>query len=224
MKKASDLIIPCTFEQRRVVLLEKFLYVPSFYEGYEQFDVQWDDPAIFEKKQPLVVEYCSGNGQWIAMMAEKMPQLNWIAVEKDFERARKIWLKIFRLQLKNLFVVYGEGFTFSRYYLANQSIHQIYVNFPDPWPKRRHAKHRVIQGDFVAELKRILIPDGVATIVTDDAPYSEWIIQHFGAWKSNFESPCYRTEWPEYGDSYFHSLWLSKNRTIRFHQFINRQI
>lgn len=219
MKQASDLYIPFDWQDRKPVLLEKCLYVPAHYEGHNQFAIAWGDPAVFVKKQPLVVEYCSGNGQWIASMAKSNPMVNWVAVEKDFERARKIWLKIFCRNLPNLFVVYGEGLTFSRHYLADQSVSGAFVNFPDPWPKRRHAKHRLVSDVFVEELARILEPDASAILTTDDAAYSEWIIRRFSQWKSAFEPQRYTTEWPSFGDSYFHSLWLRQRRTIRFHCF-----
>ncbi|MBF8263826.1 MAG: trmB [Parachlamydiales bacterium] len=224
MKQASDLYIPFEWERRRPILLEKCLYVPDHYDGHDQLAIDWNDPAVFEKKQPLVVEYCSGNGQWIAMMAKQNPLLNWVAVEMDFERARKIWLKIFRQNLPNLFVVYGEGLTFSRHYLPDKSVHEAYVNFPDPWPKRRHAKHRLISDAFVSEMDRILQPGSSAILTTDDAAYSDWIIRRFSQWQSAFAPMQYTTEWPSFGDSYFYSLWLGQQRTIRFHRFISKKV
>ena len=54
---------------------------------------------------------------------------------------------------------------------------------------------------------RIIRPNGEATLVTDDVAYSEQMIAHFSSWKSAFGPPHYITEWPEFGDSFFHSLW-----------------
>lgn len=219
MKKPSDFIIPCDWDSRKPFLLEKCLYVPAHYEGHQGFNLTWD--AVFEKSQPIQVEFCSGNGEWIAEMAKKSPETNWIAVERDFDRARKIWLKIFRLKLNNLFVVFGEGLTFSTYYVSDASISGVFVNFPDPWPKRRHAKHRLIRASFVQQMSRILCNKGPITLVTDDAAYSDVIVREFSAWKSEFAPPCYVTEWPEFGSSYFYSLWKQKGRIIRYHRFIN---
>jgi tRNA (guanine-N7-)-methyltransferase len=202
------------------VLAKKCLHIPSRFSEQKMTAVSWDDPNIFDRPQPLHVEFCSGNGQWIASMAQLYPRINWIAVEKDFERARKIWLKIFRLQLGNLFVVYGEGFVFSRYFLPDTCVGEVYVNFPDPWPKRRHAKHRIIQKSFIDEMSRILISDGTVTLVTDDAAYSEQMIELFSSWPSAWGSSPYVTEWPEFGDSFFQSLWARQHRTIRYHRFI----
>ena len=216
MKQASDLRIPFSWAERRPIVLERFFYLPPCDESLH-------NSAIFtsEVTQKLAVEYCSGNGQWITQAAIKQPEFLWVAVEKCFERARKIWLNIFRHQLSNLFVVCGDALTFSRFYLQPQSVEAAFINFPDPWPKRRHARHRIIQPEFVAELGRILVPAGAVTLVTDDAPTSERMITAFSSWKSLFDPPHFVTEWPDYGSSYFYSLWVGKMRTIRYHRFVH---
>ncbi len=212
MKQASDLRIPFTWQERRPIVLERFFYLPPCEESMY-------DPSIFTERGPLAIEYCSGNGEWITRMALQQPQFQWIAVEKCFERARKIWLNIFRHSLPNLFVVCGDAHTFSRFYLPDQSVEAIYLNFPDPWPKRRHAKNRIIKPAFVQELARILVPEGNATLVTDDVATSERMIEAFSSWKSVFDFPYFITEWPEFGTSFFYSLWKRQERTIRYHRF-----
>lgn len=218
MKTKSDFCIP---NREQCSLLEKCLYIPpsDFASASLDMPLNWNETSIFTKTQPLFVEYCSGNGQWISEMARQLPHLNWIAVERDFDRARKIWLKIFRLQLENLFVVYGEGLSFSKNFLPNASVSGAYVNFPDPWPKRRHAKHRIVKRDFVDEMARILDEEAFITLVTDDAPYSEQILSLFDDWESAFDNERYVTQWPEFGNSFFQSLWMKQQRTIRYHRF-----
>lgn len=222
MKEKKDFHFFSGAKPTQTALVEKCLYIPSHGHEHEIISFSWEDPLIFAKPQPLIVEYCSGNGQWIAAMAKLRPDFNWIAVERDFDRARKIWLKIFRMQLDNLFVIHGEGFVFSRQYLPGASVSEVYVNFPDPWPKRRHAKHRIIQKDFVAEMGRVIRPNGEATLVTDDVSYSEQMIMLFSSWKSAFGPPHYITEWQQFGDSFFHSLWKERQRAIRYHRFIHK--
>lgn len=219
MKKASEFFIP--FHESGAHLLDKCLYIPKTIQR-QSLLFTWDDPNIFMNAQPLIVEYCSGNGQWIGEMATRFPQYNWIAVERDFARARKIWLRRFRLGLENLFVVFGEASLFTREFLQPSSVQEIFINFPDPWPKRRHAKYRLIQQEFVDDLTRILIKNGSATIVTDDERYSEQVVSCFSAWESAFGIDKYVTDWPDFGESFFQKLWLGKNRTIRYHKYINK--
>ncbi len=54
---------------------------------------------------------------------------------------------------------------------------QVFVNFPDPWPKRRHPKHRIIRPEFLAELEGVMAPNGQAIFVTDDLPYAGEMIK-----------------------------------------------
>ena len=125
MKTAKDLNLPFSYEDRRPVLLDRFFYVPSRYE-YSQ-----ESLPFFEKEQPVAIEYCSGNGQWIAEKAKTSPHINWIAVEKKFKRARKIWAKLQKENLSNLVVACSEAFVFTRYYAPKTA--EIFINFPSPF-------------------------------------------------------------------------------------------
>lgn len=209
MKTAKDLIIPFSWHERRPLLLDRFFYVPAQY-AYSQTRI-----PFFEKEQPLYIEYCSGNGQWIGERAKQNPDTNWIAVEKKFERARQIWLKSHRENLPNLCVVCADALTFTRYYAPKAE--EAFVNFPDPWPKRRHAKHRLIRPEFLKDLSQILDPGCKATCVTDDAVYAEQILKVFQMpeWKLLFHV----TDLPDYGKSFFKDLWLNAGRTIYYVSF-----
>ncbi len=220
METVKDLKIPFEREDRCPILLEKCLYLPSHYQGDKHLGHGiWKE--AFVKEQPLAVEFCSGNGQWIANVAKSAPHLNWIAVEKDFYRARKVWLRLQRESISNLFVVCGEALSFSQLYLPDHCIEDAWVNFPDPWPKRIHAKHRLIQSPFADELRRVLKPSSTITLVTDDERYSGQMIDVFASWKSSFDPFRFVTELEGYGTSYFHSLWSEKKCTIHFHRFYN---
>lgn len=208
MKTAKDLKIPFSWEERRPILLEKFFYIPA------EFNYSKGNILFFPDEKPVIVEYCSGNGEWIGDRARQNPQFNWIAVEKRFDRARKIWLKIHRERIENLIVVCGEAQIFTRFY-APTNVSEIYVNFPDPWPKRRHAKHRLIQAEFLQEVLSIVRPGGQAICVTDDPTYAAEMIREFEkcpGWKFLFNV----NEWPEYGRSFFNHLWLQRGRTIHY--------
>ncbi len=166
------------------------------------------------------VDYCSGNGDWIVEQAQRYPQINWVAIEKKFPRIRKIWSKRENLSLANLFLICGEGETATKYYFPTDSVAGIYINFPDPWPKLRHAKHRLIQSPFVQELGRILEKGQSLFFVTDDSAYSEQFrkeMSHSTMFSPLNPAPHYRTEYPEYGTSYFEDLWREKGKEIRYH-------
>lgn len=224
--KPEDLKSPFTWDERQILIKDRVWFVPDYYEHYETFQFPgWTDPEIFGNEAPVYVEYCSGNGSWAAAKALAHKEVNWVAVEKKFWRVRKIWSKIKNRKLGNLFAICGEGWNLTRRYIPDASVDRVFINFPDPWPKQRHAKHRIIQPQFLDEMRRILKPDGVITFVTDDPPYSEWTIDAFSkhaAFSSCYAAPYYLTELPEYGSSYFEELWRGKGKAIRYHQFKKR--
>lgn len=223
VKTAKDLRIPYTWSERYPVFLEKFFYIPGHYHRHEG-NIPWSDPRIFGNDLPVAIEYCSGNGQWIGERARENPNKNWIAVEKCFERARKIWLKLHREQIPNLYVVCGEALTFTKYYPTAQSVSEIYVNFPDPWPKRRHALNRLVRAPFLQELERIVPFNGKATFATDDFDYASFMLKEIALtpnWKPRIPYPFYSTDWEGYGQSFFSDLWKQKGRTIYYLPFEN---
>lgn len=221
--KPVDLKVPFEWNNRQIIIDDHIWYVPSYQETAQTFTFPgWSNPSVFGNNLPVVIEYCSGNGAWIAEKAQAHPEINWVALEIKFQRARKIWSKIKNLQLPNLFVICGEGRLVTHRYIENASIEHVYINFPDPWPKTKHIKNRIIQESFIAEIARILKPGGIFTFVTDDTDYSEWTIKiarQNPNLTSCYSSPFFSNEWTGYGTSYFEQLWREKGKTIRYHQF-----
>lgn len=219
--KAKDLQRPFKWNERKVVLKDGVLFIPSYYDNYQEFQFNgWN--AFFGNENPVHVEYCSGNGAWIAKKALETPSLNWVAIEMDFDRVRKIWANGKRLGLTNLFIVCGEGHNATARYFPKESVSGIYINFPDPWPKRCHAKHRIIKLPFIEELSRILKKEGELTFVTDDVGYSavmNKVMKDQSILESVHADPFYTTTFEGYGASFFDSLWREQGKEIRYHQY-----
>lgn len=209
--------------ERRVVVEDRVWYVPLVETNTNTFSFPgWDSETLFGNSNPVHVEYCSGNGDWIAGKAEQYPEINWLAVEMKFTRVQKIWSKLKNRHLNNLVVLCGEGLMATKEYFPGSSVSHVYVNFPDPWPKRRHAKNRIIQGHFIDEVDRILTADGEVTLVTDDPSYSVQMIDTMlssSSFSSHYPDPHYTTDIHNYGASYFENLWRNEGRYIRFHKF-----
>jgi tRNA (guanine-N7-)-methyltransferase len=187
----------------------------------------WEHSDLFGNQKPVHVEYCSGNGLWIAERALSNPHINWVAVEMRLDRTRKIWSKIKNFQIDNLIVVNGEGEFATQAYFPKNSVSAIYINFPDPWPKRCHAKNRIVKTSFLNAIAEILKENGEITVVTDDPIFSEWTLQTFNIspqFSSLIAAPHYKTEWPHYGDSFFDALWREKGCTIRYHHFLKNVV
>lgn len=224
--KPEDLKPPFPKCERKIIIHDRIWYVPNSHLAQNRFDFPgWQNTDLFGNSNPVYVEYCSGNGAWIAEQALAHPHINWVAVEKKIMRVRKIWSKIKNLKLNNLIIVCGEAHSVTQNYFPDACASNIFINFPDPWPKKRHAKHRLIQPAFVQELARIMQSEKAITFVTDDADYSEEIIPIFLSdlnFKSFYEKPYFSTSEDNYGTSYFEELWRSKGKTIRYHRFVKR--
>lgn len=224
--KPDDLKPPFPKNDRKVTICDRVWYMPDPYLANNKFEFSgWAHPTFFGNTNPVCIEYCSGNGTWIAAQAQANPHFNWVAVERKFTRVRKIWSKIKNLNLPNLLVICGEAFRTTHCYFPGESTSDIYINFPDPWPKTRHAKHRLIQPLFVQELARIIQKGRSLTFVTDDPTYSQEVIDLFLAnsnFKSYYPQPYFSLEENNYGTSFFDELWRSKGRSIRYHKFIKQ--
>jgi tRNA (guanine-N7-)-methyltransferase len=222
--RPENLIVPFKWEEKKVIVHDRVWFVPNNFDRYEDFSFPgWNHADFFGNDNPVCVEYCSGNGAWIANKAIANPHLNWVAIERKFDRVRKIWSKTKNHSLSNLLVIFGEGHNVTSRYFPAETVSDIFINFADPWPKKRHAKNRIIQTEFVNELIRILKPNGSTTFVTDDAPFSEWSIEKMLAntnFQSVYPSPYYVNEHNEYGTSYFDQLWRDKGREILYHKFL----
>lgn len=221
--KPKDLHYPHSWENRKPTFHQGVFFLPKYYGDYSFFTFpQWSDALCFGNSHPVHIEFCSGNGSWIAERAQRFPEINWVAVEMRFDRTRKIWAKKQNLDLQNLLIVCGEAQTFTTHYVQSSSVEQTYVNFPDPWPKDRHAKHRLIQGLFVEELSRILMPEGKAIVVTDDLPLSEQV-QREMMQKELFSTLSNPSDFADYGTSFFEELWRQKGRSIHYLQYLNQK-
>lgn len=221
--RPKDLKSNFTWATRKPFLKDNILYVPEYYSEHEAFNMPVLS-ELFANKNPVFVEYCSGNGDWVVEKALQNPSINWIAVEKQFERVRKIFSKRENRGASNLLIICGEALTFTRYYLLENSIQEIFINFPDPWPKHRHAKHRLIQGEFIRELSRVMVEQGCSTFVTDDDIYARSIIQLMstsGLWDSIHKEPYFVTDIEDYGYSFFDTLWRKLGKVIHHIQFRN---
>lgn len=225
--KPKNLKSPLTWEKRRPLIHDRVLFVPQYYDLHHEWTFPgWESPEVFGRAAPIEIEYCSGNGDWIVEKARAHPARHWVAVEKQFDRVRKIWSKMHNFALTNLFIVCGEALTFTRFYVPDQSFAFIYINFPDPWPKARHAPNRLIQEPFITEMARVSVEDASATIVTDDPTYAFQINKTMLAnpfWDPRFSPPHYVTEWEEYGTSYFDTLWREKGLPIHYMQYLKKQ-
>jgi tRNA (guanine-N7-)-methyltransferase len=137
--------------------------------------------TLFPVQQPFIVELGSGDGSFLANYAKKHPEHNFLGVERLLGRLRKIDRKGGRAGLTNLRLLRLEASYVLGYLLPAGSVAALHIYFPDPWPKRKHRKNRLINEEFVVTAARVLQAAGTVYLRTDDADYFEQMTRVFSA-------------------------------------------
>jgi tRNA (guanine-N7-)-methyltransferase len=129
--------------------------------------------SIFGRVAPLVLEIGSGMGETTAAIAFAHPGTNYLAVEVHGPGVGSLLKKIGELGLANLRVVRHDAVEVLEHMIPEASLAGIHLFFPDPWPKKRHHKRRLVQPPFVALAARRLAPGGYFHAATDWPEYAE---------------------------------------------------
>ncbi len=140
-----------------------------------------DFGLLFPKEQPLDVELGSGDGSFLVDYAAQHREHNFVGVERLLGRIRKMDRKGRRAGLQNLRGVRIESAYFLEYLLPLNSAMALHIYFPDPWPKRKHRRHRLINERFPALASQALAANGTVFLRTDDADYFEQMLSVFAA-------------------------------------------
>ena len=142
-----------------------------------------DLTSLFPRPQPLEVELGCGDASFIAEYARRNPAENFLGIERLLGRIQKLHRKGGQLGLVNLRGVRIESAYFLQYLLPPHTAAALHVYFPDPWPKKKHRRHRLIGESFPALARRALAPGGTVFLRTDDADYFQQMNEVFGAAK-----------------------------------------
>jgi tRNA (guanine-N7-)-methyltransferase len=135
---------------------------------------------LFVTPQPLEVELGAGDGSFLVAWAAQNPKRNFLAVERLLGRLRKADRKVRRASLTNVRLLRIEAGYFLEYMLPAGSVAALHVYFPDPWPKRKHHRHRLINDHFTEVTATVLQPNGIIYLRTDDKPYFAQMTAAFG--------------------------------------------
>ena len=154
---------------------------PSLLYGLPSILQRIELTNIFPRAQPVEVELGSGDGSFLVEYAAQHPEHNFIGVERLLGRIRKMERKGLRSGLRNLLGVRIESSYFLEYLLPPNSATALHVYFPDPWPKRKHRRHRLINERFPTLAQQALVPGGMVYLRTDDQNYFEQMMEVFAS-------------------------------------------
>lgn len=132
-----------------------------------------DWPAIFERVAPVILEIGFGNGETLAATATAHPENDYLGVEVHRPGAGSLLRRIEAGALSNVRVMLGDAGEILAQRVVDASLTAVHLFFPDPWPKKRHHKRRLVQPDFAALVARKLAPGGCFHLATDWPAYAE---------------------------------------------------
>lgn len=135
--------------------------------------VRLDLRALFGNDHPIVLEIGSGKGRFLLSTAAERPDLNLIGVEKSLHYHRVIRDRMLKRGLTNIRLINHDGYLVLKDMIPDASIHEIHVYFPDPWPRKREQKRRIIRPQVLTEMRRVLVDGGLGVYVTDHQEYFE---------------------------------------------------
>ncbi len=133
----------------------------------------WPRSAFPNPDLPLILEIGFGMGEATAAFASSQKRFNLLGVEVHRPGVGKLLLEIEKRGLDNLRIVTVDGVTLMRDYFGDESFEGVHIFFPDPWPKKRHHKRRLIQPEFVKLLARRVALGGYLYMVTDWQDYAD---------------------------------------------------
>lgn len=121
----------------------------------------------FDNDQPIYIEVGSGMGQFITTLAAKHPEINFISMEREKSVMIKVLDKVIEQGLTNIKLICNDAIELNDYFKDGE-VSRLYLNFSDPWPKKRHTKRRLTYKTYLALYKQVLKDDGEIHFKTDN--------------------------------------------------------
>jgi tRNA (guanine-N7-)-methyltransferase len=141
----------------------------------ENYLTPLDLDLVFERSAPVEIDLGCGDGAFVTALARQNPEHNFLGIERLIGRVRSTCRKAARENLSNLRVLRVEIAYAVRYLVPTESAAMFYLLFPDPWPKTRHHRRRIVTAEFLESIWNALVPGGILQIATDEADYFEQI-------------------------------------------------
>ena len=180
---------------------------------------QFDDPSL-----PLAVEIGPGEDDFLLDQARARPDRNWLGIEYSSKRVARYVRRVRALApaLGNLRIVWRPAEDVVGPFLSPERVAAFHVNFPDPWPKKHHARYRLCRPEFAQAIAEALAPGGTVRFATDDEAYAAEIHAAFRA------APGLSSRVPDPGwavlpegarRTVFEDRWREEGRDIRYLEY-----
>ena len=186
--------------------------------------VRWE--SIFGRCSPLRVEIGVGNSEFLIQVALRDPQFNYLGFEYSQKRVTKFLKRVEERGLTSIRVIRDDVVPLLPVLFQPGSVDRVFVNFPDPWPKRRHAKNRFVQESNLRLLEPSLAPDGGLSLRTDSEAYARQMLAVCDGldWLENLAGPGNFTAAPrEPFETAYERKYRLEGRRIHYLEYRRRK-
>lgn len=159
-----------------------------------EYRIPLEMQEVLNNSNELALEIGFGDGNFLIHRAKERPDLNHIGIEIKRSRFVRAVNNLLRQEINNVKLLHMDATIALDEVFKPRTFIEVYINFPDPWPKDRHKKHRIIDDFFLDKLSTIMKPRGLLEIASDHRDYVEHILTVFNRnsrFKNSFKSPGY---------------------------------
>jgi tRNA (guanine-N7-)-methyltransferase len=178
-----------------------------------------------ERPLPLVLDLGFGRGELLLALAAERPATAFLGVEYSGKRVLKMARRLAKAGLANVRIVQARAEDVVRELLPEASVESCWINFPDPWPKKRHHRRRLVQPAFVRELGARLAPGGALDVATDHAEYAAWIAATLASepiLENALAPEPFAREVQERVQTAYEREWRAEGRSLHFFRYRRR--
>ena len=206
---------------------------PTQQKDYQELSGRWCIPysdgqlnyaQIFNNTNPVTVEIGFGMGKATAIIAADNPDKNYLGLEVHRPGVGKLLGEIRRRNLENIYIVEYDALEVLEKMIPDGSVSGFHIFFPDPWPKKKHHKRRLVQRPNTDLITKKLVPGGYLYMATDWEPYAEFALEQLEqtpGLKNKYQGFAPHQEWrPE---TRFEEKGLDKNHVIRELFFLRQE-
>ena len=181
-----------------------------------QLPIDW--LAQFGCRAPLEVEIGFGNGEYLVRRAQLRPERHFVGIELEWASMQRALSQTRRIQVPNIRLLLIDAHLGMQRLFSPLTLQRVYSLFPCPWPKLRHAKHRLFSHSFLRLLNNRLRHDGEVFVATDHKPYLHWMLgqipgsgfeEEWRVTEPHFQTK-YERKWIASGQEEFYELQLRK--------------
>lgn len=161
-------------------------------------DGKLDFTEWFGREAPVMLEIGSGMGETTSQLAAAAPELNYVAAEVYDPGLGQLMLRAEKLGVENLRLLHGDAVVLLTEHVEPDTLHGVRLFFPDPWPKKKHHKRRIVSPSFAALVASRLAPGGTFHLATDWENYAEQMLEVCSAepaLKNRYDGWAPRPEW-----------------------------